>query len=390
MVDWTVHQQGPFATAMLADLGADVIHVEWKGVGDLLRGTNPLFGLNTKHSSGRQVNFEEHNRNKRGIAIDLKQPAGKEIMYRLVEKSDVFLTNFRLEAVERLGMDYETLSQRNPRLVYTVATGIGEFGPEAKGPTLDVLGQARSGALMHIYDEPIMGIPGVGDRGGAVFAAYATLAALFARERYGIGQRVVCSMLGSLIVLQGASIMLTSFNQRDYAPWNRGKANNPLYNFYQTKDKKWVALAAMLQHEWRPFCEMIGMPELADDPKYATLEGRKEHCEELIALVDEVIASKTRDEWTEIAKEHDMLYSPINRLSELHSDPQVRANEYITTLDHPEIGPFKMVGFPFSFSETPPTFRTPAPELGQHTEEVLLEIGYTWDDISRLRDAEVI
>lgn len=390
VVDWSVFQNGPLAAAMLADLGADVIHVERKDVGDLLRGSTHFFGMTAVHPAGRHVLFEEHNRNKRGLAVNLRTLEGKEIIYRLIKNSDVFITNFRSKATSKLGLDYETLCKYNPRLIYVIATSGGEKGPDANIRAFDILAAARAGMPLCTSEEPVMGTPGVADRAGALMTAYATLAALFARERFGMGQRIVCSMLGACVYLQGANLMQSFLNKQDFPSWNRHVVNNPLYNFYQTKDGKWIALAGLMESDWPIFCEAVGRAELASDPRFSTQKAIKKHREEIVPLVSEIMASKTRDEWTAIFRAYEFYFSPVNSLSELESDPQVVANDYVMTFDHPVCGEFKMPGFPFHFSKTPPKLRMPAPELGQHTEEILLEIGYTWEEVAELKDKEVI
>lgn len=394
VLDWSVYQAGPFAAALLADLGADVIHLEEPGRGDLLRGVKTSFGVSPVLPQGRNIHVEEHNRNKRGLALNLKHPKSKEVVARLIAETDIFMTNYRLQAAKRFGMDYETLSQHNPRLIYAHSSGFGVKGPDADSPSLDFVAQARAGSLLALTPpdaEPTLGIPNVGDRSCSIFTAFGVLAALIGRDRLGIGQEVFASQLGSMICLQGYTISLALLSGKDVPSHVRTEAPNPIWNSYKCKDGQWIALGGFAAVNWPPFCKAINMPELQADERFESMEMRQENRKELIAIIDDIMATKTRDEWLEIFRNNDVVASRVNRLVDLASDPQVLANDYITEWDHPTLGPMKFVGFPVGYSKTPLKFRMAAPEVGQHTEEILLEVcGYDWDDINKLRDEGVI
>jgi crotonobetainyl-CoA:carnitine CoA-transferase CaiB-like acyl-CoA transferase len=395
VIDWTIWQQGPVATAMLADLGAEVIKIEERERGDPGRGLLAMSGL----ALGERPNFyfEANNRNKKSLTLDLRQPEAREIVYRLVEKSDVFVQNFRKGVAERLGLGPAELRGRNPRLIYASASGYGPKGPDSGEPSFDHLGLARSG-IMYAAGEPehpplaIAG--GVADQMGAIVLAYGVMTALVARERHGVGQEVDASHLGSMMWLQGLSISSKLMLGFPIPRVSRSNAGNPLWNHYCCKDGRWIALA-MLQADryWPDFCRAIGRPDLAEDARFATITSRAAHRHEVLAALDAAFASKTRDEWLETLRREpgDFIFTVVNSIDDLPDDPQVRANDYVVDFEHPQHGPVRMLGLPIRLSETPGGVRAPAPEFGQHTEEVLLELlGYDWDRITELRRKQVI
>jgi crotonobetainyl-CoA:carnitine CoA-transferase CaiB-like acyl-CoA transferase len=396
ILDWTIERQGPAATGLLGDLGAEVIHVEQRGRGDSSRGMVRFAGVPMDLPGGRNASFEGANRNKKSISLDLKKERGREVMYRLVKRCDVFAQNFRQGVAARLGMDYDTIARHNPRIIYASASGWGPKGPEAQQPTYDPLGLARAG-LMSMVGEPDMPpqyiVGGIADQMGAIVLAYGILAALLGRERLGIAQQVDTSHLGSLVALQAFHISAYLMGGREFPREKRTRLTNPLANQYRCRDGKWIFFANIQSDRyWPTFCRAVGIEELEKDPRFDTARHRGENCEELISLLDGIFATRTCDEWIEILKRAgDLVFSPVQRISDLPQDPQVIANEYITEFDHPTLGRIKDIGFPVTFSKTPASVRLPAPECGQHTEEVLLEVGgYTWEEIERLRDEEVI
>ncbi len=395
VLDWTIWQQGPVCTAMLGDMGADVIKIEQRGTGDPGRWIVAAAGQDT--SGKPNWYFEANNRNKKSITLDLKKPEGVEVVHALVEKADVFVQNFRKGVAGRIGLDYAALSSINPGLVYASATGYGPEGPDSSEPSFDHLGLARSG-IMNAAGEP--GMPplaiagGIADQMGAVMMAYGVMTALLARERHGIGQEVHASHLGSMAYLQGLSVSMKLMAGIAMPRTFRSQAFNVLWNHYRCADDQWIALA-MLQADryWPDVARLIGRPELATDPKFETMSARADNNEECVAILDEAFGKKTRDEWLKLFREDesDLIYTIVNNVDDLPQDPQVIANDYIVELDHPNHGPTQMVGVPVGLSETPGSVREPAPELGQHTEQVLMEtLGWEWARISALRDAEVI
>ncbi|MDO8433785.1 MAG: CoA transferase [Candidatus Binatus sp.] len=396
IIDWTIWQQGPVATQMLADLGAEVIKIEERERGDPGRGIVAISGSGTGRS-GLNYYFEANNKHKQSIALDLKKPEACEIVYRLAAKSDVFVQNFRKGVAKRLGFGYAELCKHNPRIIYASASGYGPEGPDSAEPSFDYLGQARSGIMNTIGIDsttPLYIMGGIADQMGATMLAYGILAALFARERTGVGQEVDASHLGSMMALQGLNVVSRTIMGKEFPRSTREKAYNPLWNHYQCADGKWFSLA-MLQPDryWKDFCAAIGRPDLEIDPRFAETKTRGKNSAALIAILDEVFKARPRDEWMKVLKAGggDFIYTIVNSVSDLPDDPQVRANNYVVDYEHPQAGKMTLLGMPVKLSVTPGEPRGHAPELGEHTELLLTEmLGYTWDDVARLREANVI
>jgi len=392
VVEITVFQQGPVAGMRLGDLGAEVIKVEPK-TGDPARGFMRIIGVDTG-LKGRNYYFESNNRNKRSIALDLKAEKGKELFFELIKQADVFVTNMSIEAPERMGIDYQTLSAINPRLIYAHASGWGRKGPDANDLSFDYTGLGRAGTMMMCGERdgpPGNLVPGMGDEVGGLMCAWGVTAALYAREKTGKGQLIDSSLLGSLIALEGVNFASSAIIGQDFPRRQREKAGNPLDNHYKCKDDRWIVLAHLQPDRyWPTVCKAMGLEELIDDPRSNNLDARRDNAAEVVSIMDKKFATKTRDEWIKIFKKHGVIHTPIQTPSEVINDTQVLANDYITKFDHPVWGQIKMLGFPWSFQETPASIRREAPILGQHTEEILLELGYSWDDITKLKEEEVI
>ena len=395
VVDWTIWQQGPVSTAMLADLGADVIKIEERELGDPGRGILSMMGVSLEDRPN--FYFEANNRNKRSITVDLSKPEGQALVQDLVAHSDIFVQNFRKGVAGRLGLDSATLRARNPKLIYASATGYGPEGPDSGEPSFDYLGLARSGIMLAAGEPgmPPLGIAGgVADQMGAAMLAYGVMTALVARERHGVGQDVDASHLGSMAFLQGLSLSMKLMLGAAMPRMYRSRAGNCLWNHYRCADDKWLALA-MLQADryWSDFTKTLGRPELATDERFKDLQSRQVNAAPVIEILDEAFATKTRDEWIAIlrAAPGDFIFTIVNDVNDLPDDPQMQANDYVTEFDHPTYGPTKMLGMPVRLSETPGSVRLAAPELGQHTEEILLDVlGYDWERIAELRKLDVI
>ena len=392
VIDCSVWLQGPMAAAILGDLGADVVKIEERGRGDPMRG----FRLPFAQVRERPAHFEAANRNKRGMVLDLRKPDGREILYKLVAKSDVLIHNLRPRAAEKLGLGYDTLSLLNPRLIYSQASGWGLKGPESDKGAFDIAAAARAGFMYMLGEVEETAPPqtppgGISDVAGAMTLALATVAALQARERIGKGQIVDTSLFGATISLLAFNIGLAV--SYGFLPPRRPRSHapNPLCNLYKCADQEWIEIY-MLQFDkyWSSFCEAMGTKELEHDARFETLDAMVKHSRELIPILDQVFGSKTRGEWMKIFSERDFVFAPIQRATDLANDPQALANDYVVECDHPAHGLQKVVGLPYKFSETPGCVRRPCPEYGQHTEEVLLGLGYSWDDIAKLEQEEVI
>ena len=394
VIDWTIWQQGPVCSVMLGDLGADVVKIEERVGGDPGRGVLRAQGLDL--SDRPNFYFEANNRNKRSLTVDLKKPEGVEIVRRLADGADVFVQNFRQGVAGRLGLDAATLRARNPRLVYASATGYGPLGPDSGDPSFDYLGLARSGIMMSAGepdDDPLAIAGGIADQMGAVMLAYGVLAALLAREKTGRGQEVDASHLGSMAWLQGLGLSARLMLGRALPRTPRKFANNPLWNHYKCADGEWLALA-MIQGDryWANICNVLGIPDAGSDPRFSTMIDRMMNAGDCIAVLDAIFATRPRAEWLEVLRKGgDFIVSVVNSVDQLPDDVQVQANRYVTQFEHPAFGPTKVVGIPIGLSETPGSLRRPAPEFGQHTEEILTEVlGYSWEEVGRLKEREVI
>ena len=395
VIDWTIWQQGPVASTMLGDLGAEVIKLEEREGGDPGRGILSMSGIDL--SDRPNFYFEANNRNKKSLTLDLKQPEGREIIHELVESSDVFVQNFRKGVAARLGLDYESLRKRNPQLIYASATGYGPEGPDSGEPSFDHLALARSGVMMAVGEPgmpPLAISGGIADQMGAIMLAYGVLAALLARERSGVGQKVDSSHLGSMMMLQGLSLASRLMNGAAFPRMSRHRAFNPLWNHYRCKDDRWIALA-MLQSDryWADFARALDHPEWIEDERFSDLRARAGNAETVVGELDAVFATRTREEWLSVLKdsEGDFIYTVVNSLDEIPDDPQVRANNYIVDFEHPQHGTVQVIGMPVLLSETPGQVRMPAPEFGQHTEEILHDVlGYDWERIGDLRRREIL
>jgi CoA:oxalate CoA-transferase len=390
ILDMTQGQHGPVGTQMLADLGADVIKIEDPVSGDPARGLMAVWGKKVPLN----YYFELNNRNKRAITLDLKKEKAKEILFKLVEKADVFVTNYRAAGIKRLGLDYQRFSKINPRIIYAHAYGFGKEGPDADKMCLDPAAQARGG-ICTISGEgsgvPVLLGAGAADQVGAGMLAFGIAVALVAQQRTGLGQEVNVSLLGSQAWMGSLALQEYLLSGELNAPLPRKEAANPLWNLYRCQDGKWVCLAMLWSDRfWPDFCKVMGLEHLEKDPRFETSEKRTKNSRELIIILDDAFARKPREEWKKQLDGRDLIWGPVNSYAEVAADPQIIANEYVVDFDHPAGKRIKMVGFPVKLSKTPGKIRMPAPEFGQHTEEILLELGYSWDDIVSFRDKGVI
>jgi CoA:oxalate CoA-transferase len=389
VLDMTVFQQGPYSAAMLADLGADVIKIEGPDSPDPGRG----FGQ-PPPGSGLRAYWETLNRGKRAIVLDLKTEAGRAVLHRLVAGADVFVSNIRSKALERLGAGYETLSRIKPDLIYAHATGYGPEGPDADLGSMDILGQARGG-LMAVTGEPDgppmnAGAP-IADHVGAICLGFGIMSALLHRERTGEGQRLEGSLLAGQLCIQSHNITGTLLDNGRVPKRTKRNGTNPTWNSFRGSDGKWFVLGMSRDAYWAPTCELLGHPEWITDERYATLNARVEHVDELLEKLDAIFATRPADEWVRIFSDAELMAARVNDYAEVASDPQVVANGYVTEVPRADGGPpVRMVNHPIIYSKTPARIRGLAPEFGQHTEEVLLEAGYTWEEIEHLREAGAI
>lgn len=392
VVEITMFQQGPVAGMRLGDLGADVIKIEAK-TGDPARQFMSIIGA-MSGLKGNNYYFEHNNRNKRSLVLDMKNTKGKEIFLKLIDSADVFLNNMSIEAPINLGIGPDELLARNPRLIYAQASGWGRKGPDANNLSFDYTGIARSGLMMCAGERdtpPAQILPGMGDEIGALMCAWGVTAALYAREKTGKGQVVDTSLMGSVIAMLGLLMEAPAVLGQEFGREQRMTAGNPLYNHYRCKDDKWIVIAHLdPDRYWQKICKVMGIEELQNDPRFNSIEARGKNAKELVAIFDERFALKTRDEWMKILKEEECICTPIQSPLEVSNDPQALANNYFIDVQHPEWGKIKMVGFPWYFSETPAQWRRKAPSLGEHTDEILAEIGYSTEEIAGFRKEDIV
>ena len=393
VIDWTMWQFGPVSTMMLADLGADVIKVESLD-GDHGRQFGRVGGVVSNMPEGTNAYFEGMNRNKRGIALDLKNPKGREVMHRLVKKSDVFVENFRKGVAERLGVGYDDLAKVNPRIIYGSASGYGPEGPDSAKPAFALTGEARSGALWWSgsNDNAPYAI-GIADQAAGMMLSYGILGAIVARERFGHGQKVDVSHLGSMIWTRGMQNGITLLRGQEFQRQGWREAGNVLWNYYECADGEWIAFS-MSQGDryWPAMCRAMDKPEWLEDECFNSLVARFENRELVIESMAQVFKTLPRAEWEKrLSEAGDLIYERVQRTLDLRDDPQVKRNDYIIEFDHPALGKTEWLQTPVAYSENPVSTRKMAPAHGEDTENVLIDLlGYTWDDIAALQNARAI
>jgi formyl-CoA transferase len=380
VLDFTQVEMGPACTQVLGDFGADVVKVERKDAGDISRG-KPL------PVEGESPVFLSLNRNKRSLAIDLKRPEGKEIILRLVDQADVLVHNFRPEAMAKLGLAYEELRQRNPRLIYASGSGFGPTGPYRHKGGQDVLAQAMSGMMM--TNAPVGGAPvkvnnPIGDFTAGMLLVQAILLALLARAKTGRGQEVYTSLLDGLIAsqIQEATHWLNTGRMLN---WGHFPVGGP----FPTSDGYVCMIGAFRPNPLQELCTVLGLEDLSQDPRFADNAARIANGEALKARLADGFRKKTSAEWLRELEAIDFLCSPVYTLEEALDDPQVRHNQMVIEFDHPQ-GRVKAIGSPIKLVETPASVRMPPPGLGEHNDEILRELGYSTQEIETLRTSCVV
>jgi crotonobetainyl-CoA:carnitine CoA-transferase CaiB-like acyl-CoA transferase len=394
VLDCGIYHAGPGGPAILGDLGAEVIKIEEPRRGDPIRSQRQIGRISFEIAGGRSIFCEGANRNKKSVTVDLKTREGREIVYRLVAQSDVFLTNMRRHALENMKITYPVLRKINERLIYAVVSAFGPKGPDRDRGGFDYQGQARSGYMYSMGEAgmpPLVSQFGIIDQATAIMASHQIITALYMRERFGKGQEVHVSILGTAISLLHFNVLITQMGGFE-PPRHQRATEQPMRNYYQCKDGCWLMMTLTPQERhWGPLCRALDLPDLEVNPMFDTSEKRLAHAKQLVRIFDETFATRHREEWLKIFAEHDLFCSAVHTLRDMAEDPQVIENGYLVDFEHPTLGKIKIPGYPGHFSESRAGTTSAAPELGEHTEEVLRDLcGLSKEDIATLREKKVI
>jgi crotonobetainyl-CoA:carnitine CoA-transferase CaiB-like acyl-CoA transferase len=386
VLDLTNVMAGPYCSMVLGDLGAQVTKIEAFPEGDTSRRFEPQV-------NGESYCFAVLNRNKKSLALDMKSPAGKEVVLKLAEQADIVLENFRPGVVKKLGIDYDSFKARNPAIIYASMSGFGQTGPYGKKGGFDIIAQGMSGIMM------MTGYPGgrpakvgiaMNDIASGVTALYGILGAYIGRLRHGTGQYLETSLLEA-----GLAWSIWEFGayfgggEIPTATGTRHRRSAP-YQVYRSKDG-YVTVGAGSDKLWKNFCNMVcSKPEWLTDPRFATLPARLKNIDELERVIEEVLTTDTTAHWVEKLDAAQVPAGPVYGYDQIMKDPHIKARNMVVDIDHPRIGPMKTLGLPIKSTGDLTAIRQPAPWLGQHSDEVLRGLGYGSQDIARLFDDGVV
>ncbi len=388
IIEVTQWVAAPAAGALLADWGAEVIHIEHPVRGDAMRGLSNVGGM------GMDWLFELDNRNKKSVTLDISKKEGQAVLHRLLEKADVFITSLRPSELERYNLEYSVLRKLNPRLIYASLTGYGRKGPEREKRGYDVTAfWAQSGFMASLREPerpPIFPRGGMGDHTTSIAMACGITTALFAREKSGVGQEVDVSLYNTGVWVLSVD-MSCALATGEFPPLRKRSETPAMTNVYQTKDTKWIYFAHLQQDPyWSAFCQALELQPIENNERFTSMEGRMTHNDELFALVEAAMSKRTLAEWLPILDNYGLIYAAVKDAADIAKDEQARVNDFFATAEHPTLGSVKLVANPIKLTKTPASIKTTAPQFSQHTEEVLQESGYSWDDIARLKEQGII
>jgi len=386
ILDLTRYLAGPYCSMILGDLGAEIVKIERPGTGDGSRQWGPPF------IHGESAYFLSINRNKKSVTINLRTKRGCEIVRRMASTYDVLIENYRPGIVEKLGLDYETLSSINPQLIYCSISGFGQTGPYREKPSYDIVGQAMGGLMSLTGEEnrpPVKIGVAISDIFAGMYAVIGILSALIARKKTGKGQLIDVSLLDGLVSIlshQAGNYLVSGVD-----PKRLGSAHPTIapYQAFQAADSYFV-IAVGNDALWRRFCEGVDLSELVTDPRFTSNPDRVKNRAELTQILNTHFQKKTANGWLSLIENAGVPCGPVLRLSEVFNDPQVLHRKMVQELKHPSAGQIKVVGTPLKLSTTPATIRTPPPILGEHTADILQSLGYTASEIAEFIKSDVI
>ena len=387
VLDLTRALAGPFCTLMLGDYGADVIKIEIPGAGDDTRHWGPPF------VGEESAYFLSINRNKRSLTLNFKDPEAIKIFLQLAKDADVIVENFTPGVMARFGLDYETVKEVNPKIVYCSISGFGQTGPYQSRPAYDQIMQGISG-IMSITGEPDgepqkVGIA-VTDIGAGMWSAFAVMTAIFHREQKGEGQYIDISMMDAQVAW--LTYQAATYFANEEPPKRLGAAHPTLvpYQAFMCEDGKYINVAVGSERIWERFCQGMKMPEMKDNPEYATNGDRVRHRDEIVPNLQKIFLTRPVNDWVQDLQEFNVPCGPINDLADVFSDPQLLHRKMFVEMPHPTLGSIKQTGLPIKFSLTPGALDRHPPLLGEHNAQLLKELGYSEADIQRLTEQEVI
>jgi formyl-CoA transferase/CoA:oxalate CoA-transferase len=389
VIDMSHQAAGPWCTTLLGDMGADVVKVEKPGRGDSIRYADRSGRLPPEVGG---LNFQGLNRNKRGLTVDIGQPAGVELVRRLATQADVFVENFRPGVMDRHRLGWDDLRALNPRLVYCSITAFGPTGPLAQKPGMDLILQATGGLMGHtgeIGGPPIKSAPPVADINTGVYAAFGVVSALFERTRTGQGQRVEVAMLDAVLSLfaDNAANVLTEGTK--FGKFGSGHPDLVPYQAFPARDGYFI-VACLTNAFYKRLCTALGRDDLLTDPRFQTNPSRVEHRDEVVGVLSDIFRQNTCEHWIAVCEAHDIPACKVNTLDEILAHPQIAANGLIVERQDEKRGRISIVGPPVKMSAHPATVDRLAPLIGEHTDEVLREYGLTPAEIASLRSAKVV